>query len=90
MNLKSFPSKVCLCSLLRSPACLQLSFHSIARMRIMVVIQSGPCSDWDDSATELAHLGGAAPSAAKSGGNKLWEENWDDDDVEDNFSRNLR
>lgn len=47
-------------------------------------------SDWDDSATELAHLGGAAPSAAKSGGNKLWEQNWDDDDVEDNFSRNLR
>ena len=47
-------------------------------------------SDWDDSATELAHLGGAAPGAAKSGGNKLWEENWDDDDVEDNFSRNLR
>jgi len=47
-------------------------------------------TDWDDSQTDLAHLGGAAPGAAKSGGDKLWEDNWDDDDVEDEFSVQLR
>jgi len=46
--------------------------------------------DWDDSQTDLAHLGGAAPGAAKSGGDRLWEDNWDDDDVEDPFSAQLR
>ncbi|KAH9940975.1 DSS1/SEM1 family-domain-containing protein [Amylocystis lapponica] len=49
-----------------------------------------PVADWDDSETDLAHLGGAAPGAAKSGGNKLWEDNWDDDDIEDDFSVQLR
>jgi len=38
----------------------------------------------------LAHLGGTAPGAAKSGGDKLWEDNWDDDDIEDEFSVQLR
>jgi hypothetical protein len=38
----------------------------------------------------MAHLGGAAPSAAQTGGNKLWEDNWDDDDIEDDFSVQLR
>ncbi|KAF5366973.1 hypothetical protein D9758_003906 [Tetrapyrgos nigripes] len=47
-------------------------------------------ADWDDSQTDLAHLGGAAPGAAKSGGDKLWEDNWDDDTVEDEFSVQLR
>ncbi|TFK40018.1 DSS1/SEM1 family-domain-containing protein [Crucibulum laeve] len=47
-------------------------------------------ADWDDSQTDLAHLGGAAPGAAKSGGDKLWEDNWDDDDIEDEFSVQLR
>jgi len=47
-------------------------------------------ADWDDSKTDLAHLGGAAPGAAKSGGDKLWEDNWDDDDIEDEFSVQLR
>ena len=46
--------------------------------------------DWKDSETDLAHLGGAAPGAAKSGGDKLWEDNWDDDDIEDEFSVQLR
>lgn len=46
--------------------------------------------DWDDSQTDLAHLGGVAPGAAKSGGDKLWEDNWDDDDIEDEFSVQLR
>ncbi|KAF7970999.1 hypothetical protein HWV62_22255 [Athelia sp. TMB] len=47
-------------------------------------------ADWDDAQTDLAHLGGAAPGAAKSGGDKLWEDNWDDDDIEDEFSVQLR
>lgn len=46
--------------------------------------------DWDDSQTDLAHLAGTAPGAAKSGGDKLWEDNWDDDDIEDDFSVQLR
>ena len=46
--------------------------------------------DWEDAQTELAHLGGAQPGAAKSGGDKLWEDNWDDDDIEDDFSVQLR
>ena len=46
--------------------------------------------DWEDAQTELAHLGGAQPGAAKSGGDKLWEDNWDDDDIEDEFSVQLR
>ncbi|KAF6744411.1 DSS1/SEM1 family-domain-containing protein [Ephemerocybe angulata] len=47
-------------------------------------------ADWDDAQTDLAHLGGAAPGAAKSAGDKLWEDNWDDDDIEDDFSVQLR
>ena len=47
-------------------------------------------ADWDDSETALAHLGGAAPGGAKSQGDKLWEDNWDDDDVEEEFSAQLR
>ncbi|KAG5650408.1 hypothetical protein H0H81_012374 [Sphagnurus paluster] len=47
-------------------------------------------ADWDDSQTDLAHLACAAPGTAKSGGDKLWEDNWDDDDIEDEFSIQLR
>lgn len=47
-------------------------------------------TDWDDSQTDLAHLGGVAPGAAKSEGDKLWEDNWDDDDIEEEFSVQLR
>lgn len=49
-----------------------------------------PSLDWDDSQTDLAHLGGVAPGAAKSEGDKLWEDNWDDDDIEEAFSVQLR
>ena len=35
-------------------------------------------------------LAGAKPGAAKSQGDKLWEDNWDDDDVEEDFSEQLR
>ena len=46
--------------------------------------------DWVDNETALSHLGGAAPGAAKSGGDRLWDDNWDDDDVEEAFSVQLR
>ena len=59
-------------------------------LRDRVPLADGGLEDWDDSQTDLAHLGGAAPGAAKSGGDKLWEDNWDDDDVEDDFSVQLR
>ncbi|KAG7451097.1 uncharacterized protein BT62DRAFT_1071695 [Guyanagaster necrorhizus] len=47
-------------------------------------------ADWDDSQTDMVHLNGATPGAVKSGGDKLWEDNWDDDDIEDEFSVQLR
>ncbi|PSR89002.1 hypothetical protein EW026_g3953 [Hermanssonia centrifuga] len=47
-------------------------------------------ADWDDKHTALGDLKGAAPGVAKSGGDKLWEDNWDDDDIEDDFSVQLR
>lgn len=47
-------------------------------------------TDWDDSQTDLAHLGSVAPGAAKPEGDKLWEDNWDDDDIEEDFSVQLR
>lgn len=56
--------------------------------------------DWDDSETSLAQLtndkGGATGLSISgerggvSGGDHLWEDNWDDDDVEDDFSKALR
>lgn len=58
----------------------------------LIIIETFPTSylDWDDSKTDLAQLAGAAPGAAKSGGDKLWEDNWDDDDIEHPFSVQLR
>lgn len=56
---------------------------------IILLIANCPI-DWDDSQTDLAHLAGTAPGAAKSGGDRLWEDNWDDDDIEDEFSVQLR
>ncbi|KAI9570508.1 hypothetical protein HD554DRAFT_2170113 [Boletus coccyginus] len=50
----------------------------------------GVLLDWDDSQTDLAHLNGSAPGAANASGDKLWEDNWDDDDIEDEFSVQLR
>lgn len=64
---------------------------SVLRNATLTVLRSFFCRvDWDDSQTDLAHLGGATPGAAKSGGDKLWEDNWDDDDIEDEFSVQLR
>lgn len=57
-------------------------------------------TDWDDADTSLAHLGnetgggaaGLSISGAQQGGtgDHLWEDNWDDDDVEDDFGKALR
>jgi len=49
-----------------------------------------PAQDWDDTETELGKLSGLQPGAAMSGGDRLWEDNWDDDDVEEDFSLQLR
>lgn len=38
--------------------------------------------DWDDSQTTTGDV--------KSSGDNLWEDNWDDDDIEDDFSVQLR
>ncbi|WFD33219.1 hypothetical protein MCUN1_000032 [Malassezia cuniculi] len=58
--------------------------------------------DWPDSMTGVQGNSDAsqAPGAAtialdmsgsiQSGGDHLWEDNWDDDDVEDDFSKALR
>jgi len=49
-----------------------------------------PVQDWDDTETELGKLSGLQPGVAMSGSDRLWEDNWDDDDVEDDFSLQLR
>jgi len=46
--------------------------------------------DWDDSQTDLANLGGAGGPGSAAAGDKLWEDNWDDDDIEEEFSTQLR
>ncbi|KAF9645090.1 hypothetical protein BDM02DRAFT_703570 [Thelephora ganbajun] len=46
--------------------------------------------DWDDSQTDLANLAGAGATGPAAGGDKLWEDNWDDDDIEEEFSTQLR
>lgn len=59
-------------------------------------------TDWPDSVAGVNGVGygSQAPGAAsialdmsgsiQSGGDHLWEDNWDDDDVEDDFSKALR
>jgi 26 proteasome complex subunit DSS1 len=46
--------------------------------------------DWDDSQTDLANLASAGAAGSISAGDKLWEDNWDDDDIEEEFSTQLR
>ena len=46
--------------------------------------------DWDDSQTDLANLANAGAAGSAAGGDKLWEDNWDDDDIEEEFSTQLR
>ncbi len=81
MSLRSLPSKV---SLSCAPFTRKHTRHDFALNYLSLSL------DWDDSQTDLAHLGGVAPGAAKSEGDKLWEDNWDDDDIEEEFSVQLR
>jgi hypothetical protein len=85
MSLRSLPSKV-------SPPgdLLPDSRARIHTTHQSTVSSPPPSVDWDDSQTDLAHLGGVTPGAAKSEGDKLWEDNWDDDDIEEEFSVQLR
>ena len=46
--------------------------------------------DWDDSQTDLANLASAGAAGSAARGDKLWEDNWDDDDIEEEFSTQLR
>ena len=88
MNLKSLPS------LVRTRSLIPTSWNLIKWINTPTPTPTptptSTSKDWDDSQTDLAHLGGVAPGAAKSAGDKLWEDNWDDDDIEDDFSVQLR
>ncbi|TFK24448.1 hypothetical protein FA15DRAFT_592351 [Coprinopsis marcescibilis] len=64
--------------------------HSLGSLEEDDEFEEFAAADWDDSETDLAHLGGVAPGTGKSGGDKLWEDNWDDDDIEEDFSVQLR
>ena len=75
----------------RPPAFPLHTNSKYTRIRLFADLSISPPSlDWDDSQTDLAHLGGVTPGAAKSEGDKLWEDNWDDDDIEEEFSVQLR
>ena len=62
------------------------NFRSVAYASLIIP----NTSDWDDSQTDLANLAGAGPAGSAAGGDKLWEDNWDDDDIEEEFSTQLR
>lgn len=59
-------------------------------------------TDWNDAETDLSHLTGSHPNApgarvgltmgasSASTGDHLWQDSWDDDTVEDDFSKALR
>jgi len=55
-----------------------------------------PADDWEDQEADISHIiKGRANPVGTAGGNAttldaLWEDNWDDDDVEDDFSKKLR
>lgn len=66
------------------------SLHTLGILEEDDEFEEFEVTDWDDTQTDLAHLGGNAPGTAKSGGDKLWEDNWDDDDIEEDFSVQLR
>jgi hypothetical protein len=46
--------------------------------------------DWEDRDTDIANLTNASSGGAKVSADNMWEDNWDDDDVEDDFSKQLR
>lgn len=81
MSSKSFPSKA---SARTDPSLTRLSQldpHFFSTFKT---------SDWDDSQTDLANLGGVGGAGSAAAGDKLWEDNWDDDDIEEEFSTQLR
>lgn len=59
-------------------------------------------TDWNDAETDLSHLTGGGANALGAGvgltmgassastGDHLWQDSWDDDTVEDDFSKALR
>ncbi|EJD35436.1 hypothetical protein AURDEDRAFT_175463 [Auricularia subglabra TFB-10046 SS5] len=50
-----------------------------------------PVQDWDPSETEMKRLGKAEAGAdGQKVADSLWEDNWDDDDIEEDFSAQLR
>ncbi|GAA5994612.1 hypothetical protein JCM5350_003963 [Sporobolomyces pararoseus] len=49
-----------------------------------------PESDWKDSDTYGASLNAKAGQPGQKSLDLLWEDNWDDDDVSDDFSVQLR
>ncbi|GAA5873683.1 hypothetical protein JCM16303_002555 [Sporobolomyces ruberrimus] len=49
-----------------------------------------PASDWQDSDTYGASLNAKAGQPGSKSLDMLWEDNWDDDDVTDPFSVQLR
>ncbi|KAH7100727.1 DSS1/SEM1 family-domain-containing protein [Auriculariales sp. MPI-PUGE-AT-0066] len=49
-----------------------------------------PAQDWDNSQTELARLGNQAGADGQKIQDSLWEDNWDDDDIEEEFAAQLR
>lgn len=89
-NLKSFLQQVRYFLDLSHPVLTTFLLYRACFIESIVTLQSKRAIDWDDAETDLAHLGGAAPGAAKTSGDKLWEDNWDDDDVEEDFSVQLR
>ncbi|KAF8323902.1 hypothetical protein DL93DRAFT_2070001 [Clavulina sp. PMI_390] len=48
-----------------------------------------PAQDWDDSEADLSHLV-SGTTGSNTTPETFWEENWDDDDIEDDFSKQLR
>ncbi|KZT52942.1 hypothetical protein CALCODRAFT_69079 [Calocera cornea HHB12733] len=49
--------------------------------------------DWEDAETDLSFLKtdpGAPTASGQPASDSLWEENWDDDDVDEDFSKLLR
>jgi hypothetical protein len=84
--LKNSPSKASI----RTHACTpDLRLTRLLQPDLLVVC-TFLISDWDDSQTDLANMGGAGTAGSAPGGDKLWEDNWDDDDIEEEFSTQLR
>lgn len=62
------------------PGCRYACWRVFGRLVLMNVAENGP--------TTLAHL--AAKTGVADPSDHLWEDNWDDDDVEDAFTLQLR